>query len=189
MVYDVFYRPNDRNHIMHTRLGYRAHRPFYRTNIRRRKVFAKVYASWALTGQQGPDGNNDIDIDDEGRFSLYRTLWVSQELPTDEAICAWGDIEVVTMNRSSFTSTNPALKGLYARLYFVVTIANHYLSETADMTGEEIPTKRAEVRYLRALAYYYLMDVFANVPFTTAVSANLPNKSNVQICFNGSKPN
>ena len=104
------------------------------------KVFAKVYASWALTGQQGPDGNNDIDIDDEGRFSLYRTLWVSQELPTDEAICAWGDIEVVTMNRSSFTSTNPALKGLYARLYFVVTIANHYLSETADMTGEEIPT-------------------------------------------------
>ena len=140
------------------------------------KVFAKVYASWALTGQQGPDGNNDIDIDDEGRFSLYRTLWVSQELPTDEAICAWGDIEVVTMNRSSFTSTNPALKGLYARLYFVVTIANHYLSETADMTGEEIPTKRAEVRYLRALAYYYLMDVFANVPFTTAVSAKPPEQ-------------
>lgn len=140
------------------------------------KVFTKVYASWALTGQQGGAGDNDIDIDDEGRFSLYRTLWVSQELPTDEAICAWGDIEVVTMNRSSFTSTNPALKGLYARLYFVVTIANHYLSETADMTGEEMPTKRAEVRYLRALAYYYLMDVFGNVPFTTVVSAEPPEQ-------------
>jgi len=66
------------------------------------EVFAKVYAAWALTGQQGAAGNNDIDIDDEGRFSLYRTLWVTQELPTDEAICAWGDIEVVTLNRSSF---------------------------------------------------------------------------------------
>jgi len=139
------------------------------------KVFAKVYASWALTGQVGPDGNNDIDIDDEGRFSLYRTLWVSQELPTDEAICAWGDIEVVTMNRSSFTSTNPALKGLYARLYFVVTIANHYLSETSS-TQEDLITKRAEVRYLRALAYYYLMDIFGNVPFTTIVSAEPPKQ-------------
>ncbi len=37
------------------------------------EVFAKVYAAWALTGQQGAAGNNDIDIDDEGRFSLYRT--------------------------------------------------------------------------------------------------------------------
>lgn len=139
-------------------------------------VFTKVYAAWGLTGQEGPAGNNDIDIDDEGRFSLYRTLWVTQQLPTDETVCAWGDIEVVTMNRSSFTSTNPALKGLYARLYFVITIANHYLSETAALTEGEIATKQAEVRYLRALAYYYLMDVFGNVPFTTVVSAVAPEQ-------------
>ena len=139
-------------------------------------VFTKVYASWALTGQEGPAGNNDIDIDDEGRFSLYRTLWVTQQLPTDEAVCAWGDIEVVTMNRSSFTSTNPALKGLYARLYFVITIANHYITETSGMAEGEIATKQAEVRYLRALAYYYLMDIFGNVPFTTEISAIAPKQ-------------
>jgi hypothetical protein len=138
------------------------------------EVFAKVYAAWALTGQQGAAGNNDIDIDDEGRFSLYRTLWVTQQLPTDETICAWGDIEVVTLNRSSFTSTNPALKGLYARLYFVVTIANHYLMQTNGSNDAELMKKRAEVRYLRALAYYYLMDVFGNVPFTTEVSSTAP---------------
>ena len=140
------------------------------------EVFSKVYASWSLSGQEGPAGNNDIDIDDEGRFSLYRTLWVSQQLPTDETVCAWGDIEVVTMNRSSFTSTNPALKGLYARLYFVVTIANHYLSQTEGNNDAEIAKKRAEVRYLRALAYYYLMDVFGNVPFTTTISSEAPKQ-------------
>lgn len=142
-------------------------------------VFTKVYASWALTGQQGPAGDtksNDIDIDDEGRFSLFRTLWVSQQLPTDETVCAWGDIEVVTMNRSAFTSTNPALKGLYARLYFVITISNHYLSMTKDNTDADIVKKRAEVRYLRALAYYYLMDTFGNVPFTTEVSSIAPSQ-------------
>lgn len=139
------------------------------------EVFAKVYASWALSGQQGAAGNNDIDIDDEGRFSLFRTLWVTQELPTDEAVCAWGDAEVVTMNRSAFSSSNLALKGLYARLYFVVTIANHYLEQTTGMTSDNnIVKKRAEVRFLRALAYYYLMDVFGNVPFTTEISATAP---------------
>ncbi|MEZ7868144.1 MAG: RagB/SusD family nutrient uptake outer membrane protein [Paludibacteraceae bacterium] len=141
------------------------------------EVFTKVYAAWALTGQQGPAGNNDIEIDDEGRFSLYRTLWVTQQLPTDETVCAWGDIEIVTMNRSAFTSTNPAFKGLYARLYFVVTIANHYLEATqASADDATIKTKRAEVRYLRALAYYYLMDVFGNVPFTTEVKADAPTQ-------------
>lgn len=140
-------------------------------------VFTKVYSAWALTGQQGPAGNNDIDIDDEGRFSLYRTLWVTQQLPTDETVCAWGDIEVVTMNRSAFTSTNPALKGLYARLYFGVTIANHYLDQTASSSEDaEIKRKRAEVRYLRALAYYYLMDVFGNVPFATEVKSEAPQQ-------------
>ncbi len=110
-------------------------------------------------------------------------MWVTQELPTDEAICAWGDIEVVTLNRSSFTSTNPALKGLYARLYFVVTIANHYLMQTDGSSDAELIKKRAEVRYLRALAYYYLMDVFGNVPFTTEVSSTAPPQINRSALF------
>lgn len=71
-------------------------------------MFAKVYASLSyVTGQQGAAGSNDIDIDDEGRFSLTRSLWNCSELPTDEAICAWGDIEVPALNKDNFTSTNP----------------------------------------------------------------------------------
>ncbi|HPT44242.1 MAG TPA: RagB/SusD family nutrient uptake outer membrane protein, partial [Paludibacteraceae bacterium] len=43
-------------------------------------VFAKVYTAFSLTGQQGAAGNNDIDIPDEGRYSLYRCLWNQNEL-------------------------------------------------------------------------------------------------------------
>ncbi|VBB45757.1 Starch-binding protein SusD [uncultured Paludibacter sp.] len=140
------------------------------------EVFTKVYAAWALTGQQGAAGNNDIDIDDEGRFSLTRSLWNCSELPTDEALCAWGDAEVVTMNVNNFTSLNNSLKAVYARLYFVITISNHFLDETADLTDEKTIKQRAEVRFIRALSYSYLMDFFGNVPFATEIKTEAPQQ-------------
>ncbi|MFM2292641.1 MAG: hypothetical protein RIS29_2454 [Bacteroidota bacterium] len=139
-------------------------------------VFAKTYASFALTGQQGAAGNNDIDITDEGRFSLTRCLWNCSELPTDEAVCSWGDVEVVELNACNWTASNLAAAGLYSRLYFIVTISNHFLQQTAGMTDEKTVKQRAEVRFLRAVGYYYLMDMFGNVPFTEVVSSTLPQQ-------------
>lgn len=138
------------------------------------EVFAKTYASFALTGQEGPAGNNDIDITDEGRFSLYRSLWNCNELPTDEAVCSWGDAEVLELNTNKWSASNFSSEALYARLYFVVTISNHFLQQTNGMTDEKTVKQRAEVRFLRALAYYYLLDLFGNVPFTEEVSLEPP---------------
>ena len=140
------------------------------------EVFGKVYASWALTGQQGPAGKNDIDIDDEGRFSLTRSLWNCSQLPTDEAICAWSDIEVPALNKNNFTSTNPSFKALYARLYFVITISNHFLDQTQSAADDKTIKQRAEVRFIRALAYNYLMDFFGNVPFATEIKTEAPQQ-------------
>jgi len=137
-------------------------------------VFAKTYAAFALSGQEGAAGNNDIDITDEGRFSLTRCLWNCSELPTDEALCAWGDNEVVELNANTWPSTNLATEGLYARLYFIVTISNHFLEQTAGKTDAVSVKERAEVRYLRALSYYYLMDFFGNVPFSEKISDEFP---------------
>lgn len=137
-------------------------------------VFAKTYASLSLTGQEGPSGNNDIDITDEGRFSLYRTLWNCNELSTDEAACSWGDAEVVELNTNNWSALNQAAEGLYARLYFVVSITNHYLEQTLGMTDAATLKQRAEVRFIRALAYYYLLDNFGNVPFTVKLSTVPP---------------
>ncbi len=140
------------------------------------EVFAKVYASFSHTGQEGPAGKGDIDGLDEGRFSLVRSLWNCYELSTDEAICSWGDAEVADLNKNSWTPSNQATYAVYARLYFVITVSNHFLEETVDKTDENTTKQRAEVRFLRALAYYYLLDAFGNVPFTDKVSVEAPKQ-------------
>lgn len=137
-------------------------------------VFAKVYASFSHTGQEGPAGKGDIEGLDEGRFSLVRCLWNCNELSTDEAICSWGDAEVIDLNKNSWTPNTPAFDGLYARLYFVVTISNHFLEQTDGMNDDKTIKQRAEVRFLRALAYYYLLDNFGNVPFIDKISNIAP---------------
>lgn len=138
------------------------------------KVFAKVYASWALTGQEGAAGNSDIDNPDEGRFGLYRCLWNCNELSTDEAICSWGDAEVLDLNVNKWTAMNQAFEALYARLAVTITISNHFLEETDGMTDENTVKQRAEVRFLRALSYYYMLDMFGNVPFSTHIGTEAP---------------
>ena len=45
----------------------------------------------ALTGNQGPAGSGDVQGIDEGTSDFFRLFWYAQELPTDEAVIAWGD--------------------------------------------------------------------------------------------------
>jgi len=142
------------------------------------EVFAKAYAGFAITGQEGPAGNIDIDteITDEGKSALYRCLWNCNELTTDEAICAWGDAEVIELNTNTWSSRNPTSGSIYDRFYFVISISNHFLEKTAGMTDAATVKQRAEIRFLRALSYYYLLDLFGNVPFTEVVSLIPPKQ-------------
>ena len=133
-------------------------------------VFSKIYASLALSGQQGPSGNGDVAGIDEGTSNFVRLIWNLNELTTDEAICSWGDPGIPEMNFNKWSSSHDQVKGLYGRLYFGVTICNHFLEQTAGKTDEKSIKQRAEARFMRALNYYYLMDMFGNVPFTEVVT-------------------
>lgn len=136
---------------------------------------AKVYASFALTGSQGPAGNGDIKGIDEGTSDYIRQYWSAQELTTDEAVIAWGDPGVQDWHNFAWTSSGVLIRGLYSRLLYTVTLANSYLQQstndmlasrgisTADQTN--IANYRAEARFLRALAYYHALDLYGNVPF------------------------
>lgn len=133
-------------------------------------VLNKVYANMVLTGQTGPAGNGDLDDIDEGTSSMIRQLWNANELTTDEAECIWGDAGIPEFNHNSWSDNHPMMKALYYRLYFGITLANYYLDQTAGSTEAGISTKRAEARFMRALYYSYLMDLYGNVPFTTKTS-------------------
>lgn len=131
-------------------------------------VFSKCYSTLALTGQQGPAGSGDIDDFDEGMSSFYRMTWVLQEMPTDECWIPWNDPGFDDIRKVRWNSLNQQVQGVYYRLYFDITICNHFLENaTADGDGAN---QIAEVRFIRALNYFYLLDMFGSVPFVDKVS-------------------
>jgi len=129
-------------------------------------LYTKCYANMALAGNGGANGDCDIDGLDGGTTGFVRQLWNANELTTDEAICAWGDAGIPAFNYNQYDASHPMLKGLYYRLYAGINFCNHYL-EVCDGVDA---TRTAEVHFLRALYYYYLMDCYGNVPFALKVS-------------------
>ena len=135
------------------------------------ELFTKCYATMAVSGNYGGD-TDDCDIDrlDGGTTGFVRQLWNSNELTTDEAICAWGDPGIPEFNYNSWGSSHPMLEGFYNRLYTSIAFCNHYLDVCAGVDA----SREAEVRFLRAMYYYHLMDAFGNVPFATALMSTPP---------------
>ncbi len=142
---------------------------------------AKIYAGLAISGNEGGDGESDVaGVDGGSQASFLRGLWNLQELPTDEAHCCWGDEGINDFNTLAWNSTNVFIKGFYYRLLYQVNLANEYLRETTeeklssrDMDENvkaQVRVFRQDARFMRALAYYYLLDMFRNVPFVTEES-------------------
>lgn len=130
----------------------------------------KIYSSFVLTGQLGPDGNKDIADLDEGRSDLYRKSWELNEFPSGEASWQWDDTGLPELLSKTWGADNASSIGLYYRLFFSITLCNYYLDEVPDDGTTEIQQKRAEVRFIRSLLYYYVMDTYANAAFIEHVS-------------------
>ncbi len=134
-----------------------------------KEVLGKIYASFIIGGQGGSQANNGVDITgtDPNFGTTMRAFWNCQELTTDEAICSWGDAGIADFNTQTWSSQNPFLTALYDRLVLSVTYANDFIRITNGNTDPDIKKYNAEARFLRAMAYWYAMDCFANPPFTT----------------------
>jgi hypothetical protein len=131
-----------------------------------KEVLGKIYASFIINGQ-GSNGGPDISAPDNDFFTTTRALWNCQEITTDEAICAWGDVGIADLNTQTWSPNNPFLTALYQRLSLSVTYANDFIRFTNASTDPAVIQYNAEARFLRALAYSWDMDLFANPPFTT----------------------
>jgi hypothetical protein len=152
-------------------------------------VLAKLYAGLAVSGQQGPAGNNDLSGLDEGFGQYLRAYWYAQELPTDEALIAWNDGNLRDYHETDWSANNEFVSNMYYRVFYQIALTNEFIRETApeklDERGIEgdirsdIELFRAEARFLRALSYWHAIDMFANVPFVTeedAVGAFFPEQ-------------
>jgi hypothetical protein len=131
-----------------------------------KEVLGKIYASFIIAGQ-GANGGADISASDDNFFTTMRALWNLQEITTDEAICAWGDVGISDLNTQTWSPSNPFLTALYQRLGLSITYANDFIKLTNGSTDANVMRYNAEARFLRALAYYWFIDLFGNPPFTT----------------------
>ena len=137
-------------------------------------LLAKQYATLGLTGQKGPDGSSDLTGGDEGESGFIRTIFNLQELMTDETAWAWQDNPgIAPITSMSWTKDNVRVDWAYQRLIFNVTLYNQFISEQTGSLSED---QVAEVRFLRALNYYYFLDLFRKAPFKDTFDNNLPTE-------------
>ncbi len=148
-------------------------------------ALAKLYASLALTGQQGPAGQADITGIDEGTSQYSRLLFSLNELTTDNAVVGWGDPGLPNLHAMNWGAGNDFTTGMYYRLAQEVSFTNSFI-ENAQLLNDnaEVEAYIAEARFLRAFAYFNLMDLFGSVPLVTVVSTDLPEQSTRTEIFN-----
>lgn len=137
-----------------------------------KEALAKVYGAYTLTGQTGPAGNPDIQGLDEGSNADFLRNWFNhQEMPTDEAHCLWGDPGIPELNSINFTADGKFTIGLYDKCILQVMYANDFLRNTKNLDfgsdQAEVEYFKGEARFLRAFAYWVLMDTFGRPPFVT----------------------
>lgn len=129
------------------------------------ELLAKQYATLAVTGQAGPAGKADIS-DDEGESGFYRTIFNLQTLCSDECIWAWqNDADIPAITNIAWSKDSKRTRWAYMRMAFDVTLFNSFLTENSSRTDGEWPHYIAEVRFLRALHFYYYLDLFHKAPF------------------------
>ncbi len=146
-----------------------------------KQALAKIYASYAISGQTGGGGGNaDIAGIDENFGNYLRQLWGLQELSTDEAIIAWDDATIKNFHWQTWAPNDVFIAALYSRIFYTVAVANEFIRNAdaaiADgATGTfltDLKAYKAEARFLRAFSYWHAIDMFGNVPFVT--EADLP---------------
>src|SRR5437762_9462349 len=150
-----------------------------------KSVLAKLYGSFALTGNIGPAAPcnqcGDLAGIDEGFSDFFRLFWKAQELSTDEAVITWGDVGIQDFHNMNWTSSNSFLTGLYYRCMYQITLCNEFIRQAADdqlskrgISGSDADNIRQfarEARFLRAFQYWVLMDLYGNPPFATEATA------------------
>ena len=125
-------------------------------------MLSRLYASFALSSVKGP-GDSDISGADPGESPFIRGLVNLQDFTADGMKNRWGDngLDQLTTT-SNWTDTNKFFKYAYDRIYYTVPQATNLIliMKSDNVKYENKDQVVSELRFLRALSYYYLIDLF-----------------------------
>lgn len=120
-----------------------------------------------------------------GLQGTYRGVYDLQTFTTDEAIIPtrggdwydgglWQDLYL-----HQFTPDNEVIENAWNYLYKVIALANlslDIIDQHKDLLDDsQIIYYKAEVRALRAMYYYYLLDLYGNVPIILQTNLSMAN--------------
>lgn len=135
-------------------------------------ILGKCYSGMAVSGQSGPGGGSDVSGLDGGTGCYSRAIFMMEEFPTDELIWIWKDFGVFDLVQNTWDSSNGNIYGTYSRLYSHIAVCNDFLRLTGDKADEpKIRQMRTEARALRAMSYFWVIDIFGNTSFCTELDA------------------
>jgi hypothetical protein len=84
----------------------------------------------------------------------------------------------------SWGASNDFTGAMYYRLAQEVSFCNSFIANAEALNADpEVQAFIAEARFLRAFAYYNLMDFYGDVPLVTAVSTDLPKQNSRKEIF------
>lgn len=128
--------------------------------------FAECYAIMGFCGTAGP-GDANLSVPDAGASVYSRVILMMQEFPTDEAFWIWEDNGLRDMCTVNYSASNKQVEICYSRLYQHIALCNSFLAITEDRADDpEMAVMRDEIRTLRAMSYYWVIDIFGNGGFT-----------------------
>lgn len=125
-------------------------------------------------------GGND---DGQGLQGTCRGIYDLQTFGSDEAMIPtrgndWYDGEIwQDMYRHSWTPGHPMMKNSWLYLYKVITLCNRSIEQLDAhrrlLNLSDLTSYMAEVRSIRAICYWYLLDLFARVPIITSTDKSI----------------
>ena len=147
-------------------------------------IVSRLYASFALSGPSGP-GSSDID-DDPGESPFLRGIVNLQDFTADGMKNRWGDdgLDQLTTT-SNWDGNNKFFRYLYNRIYYTVPQCNNLIQVLNSVSLEGSDLALNEARFLRSLAYYYLIDAFGKGVLVTednlGTTEPLPEASRLEL--------
>lgn len=159
--------------------------PQTNTTFDSKGLLAKIYGNLHLTGVSGPSGNADMAQFDEGNSSFHRRIFEAEELCSDECIWTWqGDAGIPELTNISWNSSHGYNELTYYRIMYNITLCNFFLDQTEETSDAKMLQERAEVRFIRALHYYYFIDLYGKAPYKLHYNDELPTEISRADCFN-----
>lgn len=133
-------------------------------------LLSKVYAGFSRIGLTGPDGDGDVpSSSDQGKTNFLRIYFNMQELTSDEAKCAWNDNDEKYYSQSMMMPDNSIGYMFYQRCMTNIAFANEFIRNAKAPKAEvnDLDRMIEEARVLRALNYYFLIDLVGNPGWIT----------------------